>query len=291
MLRPRERRPPIPSLSPVAPAARPRSSVLCRVVLLLFLSVGLVSGLQAEEAARPPGSPLPRELHNSLGMEFVLIEAGTFAMGAPPPEPGRFDDETLHQVTLSQPFYLGKYEVTQAQWQAVMGRNPSHFSACGGTCPVERISWEDTQAFITALNAREGGAVYRLPTEAEWEYAARAGTQTAYHFGDDAARLEQYGWYADNSGGRSHPVGQKQPNAWGVFDMHGNVWEWVHDGDGAYPTGAVTDPRGPRTESSHRVIRGGGWRSTARGCRAAFRYYALPDEGHYRLGVRLARRP
>jgi len=170
----------MPSPCLVAPPARRSLAALYHVVLVLLLLIGLVSGLQAEEAARRPESLLPREIRNSLGMEFVLIEPGTFAMGVPPTEPGRFlfDEDTLHQVTLSQPFYLGKYEVTQAQWQAVMGSNPSHFSACGGTCPVERVSWEAAQTFITALNVQEGGSVYRLPTEAEWEYAARAGTQS-----------------------------------------------------------------------------------------------------------------
>ena len=147
------------------------------------------------------------EIRNSIGIEFVLIEPGTFEMGSPETEAGRYDNETLHPVTLSQPFYLGKTEVTQGQWQAVMGSNPSQFSDCGRTCPVEQVSWEDAQEFIAALNRREGVETYRLPTEAEWEYAARAGTQTAYHFGDDAARLGAYAWYLDNSDGR--------PTRWG----------------------------------------------------------------------------
>ena len=188
----------------------------------------------------------PRELRNSIGMEFVLIEPGTFEMGSPETEAGRFDDETLHPVTLSQPFYLGKTEVTQGQWEAVMGDNPSYFSDCGRTCPVEQVSWEDAQEFIAALNRREGVETYRLPTEAEWEYAARAGTQTAYHFGDDAARLGAYAWYLDNSG-RADPPGWAEAAEWlGLFDMHGNVWEWVADWYGDYPRGAVTDPRGPQ---------------------------------------------
>ena len=159
----------------------------------------------------------PRELRNSIGMEFVLIPAGEFEMGSPSSETGRSDNEgPVHRVTISQTFYLGKYEVTQEQWEAVMGSNPSYFFRCGSTCPVEQVSWEDVQGFIEELNQREGVGRYRLPTEAEWEYAARAGTQTAYHFGNAGNRLGLYGWYDDNSGGRPHPVGGKRPNAWGL---------------------------------------------------------------------------
>ena len=231
-----------------------------------------------------------REWVNSLGMEFVLIEPGAFEMGSPAGEPERDNDETLHPVTLSQPFYLGKYEVTQEQWQAVMGDNPSYFSNCGATCPVEQVSWEDAQSFAEELNAREGVKAYRLPTEAEWEYAARAGTQTTYHFGDGADPLRSHGWYLDNAGETTHPVGEQRPNAWGLYDMHGNVREWVHDWFGAYPGGAVTDPRGPEMGSS-RVNRGGSWFSSARYCRAAGRHYDAPGGRDDGLGFRLVRTP
>ena len=213
----------------------------------------MAAGRDAQAAAarrRAREEATPRELRNSLGMEFVLIEPGTFQMGSRSGEAGRHDDEVRHQVTLSQAYYLGKYEVTQGQWAAVMGDNPSRFSNCGRTCPVEHVSWDDVQEFIRELNRREGANVYRLPTEAEWEYAARAGTQTAYHFGTAANRLGQYGWYQDNSGDQTHPVGGKRPNGWGLYDMLGNVWEWVADWYGAYPRGAVTDPRGPSTGAS-----------------------------------------
>ena len=266
------------------------------VVVLLALPAGLgaqdatePSQQPAEEAERHRPDQLPRELRNSVGMEFVLLAPGTFEMGSPSDEPGRDDDETLHRVTLSQPLYLGKYEVTQDQWEAVMGDNPSNFSSCGGACPVEGVSWEDAQGFIAELNRREGVSVYRLPTEAEWEYAARAGTQAAYHFGDAANRLE-YGWYDENSRNRTHPVGQKQPNGWGLFDMHGNVWEWVHDWYGDYPGGAVTDPRGPETGVG-RIRRGGAWSSGARYCRAANRHGFAPVNRYNGLGFRLARTP
>ena len=243
---------------------------------------------KAEEEQRRAARP--RELRNSIGMEFVLVEPGTFEMGSPATEPGRDDDETLHRVTLSQPYYLGKYEVTQGQWAAVMGSNPSSFSNCGRNCPVEAVSWEDAQGFIEELNLREGVAVYRLPTEAEWEYAARRGTQTAYHFGNAANRLGEYGWYDGNSGGRTHPVGQKRPNTWGLYDMHGNVLEWVADWYGDYPRGSVTDPRGPSSGAT-RVHRGGSWGSNARYCRVANRGRNSPGNRYYYLGFRLARTP
>ena len=232
-----------------------------------------------------------RELRNSLGMEFVLIEPGTFEMGSPETESGRFDEEgPVHELTISQPYYLGKTEVTQEQWQAVMGSNPSRFSDCGGNCPVERVSWEDAQEFIAALNRQEGVTVYRLPTEAEWEYAARAGTRTAYSFGDDAAHLGAYAWYGDNTDFEPHPVGQKRPNGWGLHDMHGNVWEWVADRYGAYPRDAVTDPRGANSGAA-RVYRGGGWSDTARVCRVAPRLRDSPGYRFFDLGFRLARTP
>ena len=197
-------------------------------------------------------------------------------MGSPAEAEDHEEDETLHQVTISQPFYLGKYEVTQAQWRAVMGDNPSFFRNCGDTCPVEGMSWEEVETFIAELNARTGETTYRLPTEAEWEYAARAGTQTTYHFGDAESELCRYANHADSSTGlrwrnttcsdgvadEPAPVGSYQPNQWGLYDMHGNVWEWVADWYGEYPAGPVTDPQGPATGSS-RVGRGGGWRSTA----------------------------
>ncbi len=227
-----------------------------------------------------------------VGMEFVRIEPGRFHMGAS--EAGSESDEgPVHQVTISQPFYLGKYEVTQAQWQAVMGTSPSVWSNCGN-CPVESVSWDDVQGFIDELNSQEGVNKYRLPTEAEWEYAARAGTQAAYHFGSAANQLGLYAWYVENSdrGGfiRTSEVGQKWPNAWGLYDMHGNVWEWVADWYGPYPSGAVTDPRGPST-GDMRIIRGGGFGNDARNCRVANRGNVAPSRRHHDLGFRLVRTP
>jgi formylglycine-generating enzyme required for sulfatase activity len=216
-------------------------------------------------------------------MEFVLIPAGTFMMGA---EDGESDERPVHQVTISRPFYLGKYEVTQAQWQAVMGNNPSLFQG-DPKLPVEQVWWTDVQDFLRKLNAKEGGNRYRLPTEAEWEYAARAGSTTAYGFGSDASRLGEYAWYRDNSGGKTRPVGQLKPNAWGLYDMHGNVMEWVQDWYGRYPAESVTDPQGPAS-GSHRMRRGGAWNSVATVCRSANRY-SVPGFRDDFLGLRLVR--
>jgi formylglycine-generating enzyme required for sulfatase activity len=240
----------------------------------------------------PP--PAQKTFTNSLGMKFVPIPAGWFMMGSPKDEPGRSDDETQHKVTISEPFFMQTTEVTQGQWKAVMGNNPSSFKDCGDNCPVENVSWDDIQDFIKKLN-RKGEGTYRLPTEAEWEYAARAGSQTAFSNGDIAEKecgndpnLSKAGWYCGNAGGKTHEVGQKQPNAWGLYDMHGNVWEWCQDWYGNYPFGAVTDPTGPDSGSS-RVLRGGSWGSGARICRAARRSSSSPGYGGSNCGFRLVR--
>ena len=206
------------------------------------------------------------------GMEFVGIPAGEFLMGS---RRGGNDERPLTRVRISQGFYLGKTEVTQAEWQAVMGSNPSKFSGCG-RCPVETVTWEDVQVFIGRLNARSGGGSYRLPTEAEWEYAARAGTTTDTYAGDvtdglgNDPVLNRIAWYKENSGDRTQPVGQKAPNPWGLYDMLGNVFEWVGDWNGAYPGGTVTDPTGLGA-GSYRLNRGGGWFYGGEYCQSAKR--------------------
>ncbi len=170
------------------------------------------------------------------GSKFAQICPSTFMMGSPKSESGRDSNEgPQHQVTISKAFELQTTEVTQSQWQAVMGSTPSDFK--GPDLPVEQVSWDDAQAFISKLNALGDGYRYRLPTEAEWEYAARAGTTGPY-----AGDLDAMAWYSQNSGNKTHPVGTKAPNAWGLYDMHGNVWEWTQDWDGAYSSSAVTDP-------------------------------------------------
>jgi formylglycine-generating enzyme required for sulfatase activity len=171
---------------------------------------------------------IPLTYNNSIDMGFVQIPAGDFDMGSPSNEEGRWDNEgPVHQVNISKAFYMSKYEVTQKQWRDVMGSSPSYFK--GDDLPVESVSWNDVQDFIKKLNEKEGGNKYRLPSEAEWEYAARAGTATRYSFGDDESKLGDYAWYMVNSGDKTHDVGQKKPNPWGLYDMHGNVWEWVQD--------------------------------------------------------------
>lgn len=209
-------------------------------------------------------------------MEFCYIPPGTFMMG---------EGDVAHQVTISKGFHLGKHPVTQAQWEMVMGENPSHFN--GPDLPVERVSWDDCKGFIGRLNQGGGAFQYRMPTEAEWEYACRAGSTTGYCFGDDEGRLGEYAWYGSNSNSQTHPVGQKKPNAWGLHDMHGNVWEWCQDWYGDYPTSSVTDPVGA-SSGSYRVFRGGSWGQGAGRCRSAGRLSLSPGNRHGHLGFRLA---
>lgn len=259
-----------------------------RRMLVSVVSTPLVLGTahaartrRQEATPKPPA--LPSTWWNSLGMEFVLIPAGTFQMGSHKVN----SEKPVHTVRISQPFYLGKTEVTQGQWQAVIGSNTSSFTG-DANLPVESVSWEDVQEFLRRLEAREPGAGYRLPTEAEWEYAARAGSTTAYSFGDDTRQLGAYAWYADNAGGRTHPVGQKQPNAWGLYDMHGNVMERVQDWYGPYAAGAVVDPSGPAS-GAIRVNRGGSWLLPDMLCQSAFRYFLASGDRDPGLGLRLLR--
>ncbi len=220
--------------------------------------------------------------------QFVLIPAGSFQMGS---DNGAADEEPVHTVNITQPFYLQKTEVTQGQWLEVMGSNPSAFKSCGDTCPVERVSWEAIQAFILALNAANPGANYRLPTEAEWEYAARAGTTGDYGGTGD---LDEMGWYDANSGRKTVFVGLKQPNAWGLYDMHGNVFEWVLDWYSVnyYGVSPENDPQGS-PEGTRRVIRGGSVDQNAGQARSANRQSSNPSSPGFTIyyGFRLARTP
>jgi len=231
---------------------------------------------------------------NSLGMTFVYIEAGSYTMGSPSDEPGRDSDETQHYVTLSKGYFIQTTEVTQGQWREIMGGNPSHFSNCGDDCPVEQVSWYDTQDFIEQLNQEEHSHTYRLPTEAEWEYAARAGTTTPFAFGnclstDDANYQGNYPLPGCPEGiDRSKTVitGLLKANAWKLHDMHGNVWEWCNDWYSIYPSEPVTDPVGPDSGTA-RVISGGSWRNFASACRSANRNRYVPDTTDSYLGFRL----
>jgi formylglycine-generating enzyme required for sulfatase activity len=237
-----------------------------------------------------PNVPGGMGVTNSIGMKLRLIPAGEFMMGSPATESGRSDNETQHRVTLTKPFYLGVTEVTQEQYQKVMVTNPSKVK--GPQNPVERVNWAEAVEFCGKLSAmpaeKTAGHVYRLPTEAEWEYACRSGTATAYGFGDDASRLGDYGWFEGNSDSRTHPVGEKKPNAWGLYDMHGNVWEWCQDRYGDYPSGSATDPTGA-TSDLYRVYRGGGWGNRARSCRSAYRSGNAPEDRDFLLGFRVLR--
>jgi len=216
-------------------------------------------------------------------MKLVQLPAETFTMG---------EGDDAHQVTLTKPFYLGVYEVTQEQYERVMGNNPSHFKDPRN--PVERASWDDTFEFCKKLSElpeeKAAGRVYRLPTEAEWEYACRAGSRSKYSFGDDEVQLGDYACFSGNSNRMTHSVGQKKPNSWGLYDMHGNVWEWCSDWLGEYPQGAATDPRGPQ-EGSNRVYRGGSYRGWAENCRAANRSANDPANRNSSSGFRVALRP
>ena len=217
--------------------------------------------------------------------DFVTIQPGTFKMGCSAGDMRCDPDENPpHQVKLTKPYQLAKYEVTQAQWKAVMGdSNPSRFK--GDTLPVENISFDQVQEFLKRLNARNDGFAYRLPTEAEWEYAARAGT-----LGPNTGPLDEVAWHLGNSEMKSHPVGQKKPNAWGLYDMEGNVYEWTNDWFFDYEEDAVTDPRGPET-GFERVPRGGSWNSTPVGVRTSNRNKLEPDAGDFNIGFRVARDP
>ena len=244
---------------------------------------GPSGGLMSPTAERDQyGNPvLPKEMWlTQPRIEFVLIPAGEFMMGSQVWY-GRSKEKPVHKVRLTKPFYLSKYEVTQGQYEGIVGRNPSRFK--GANNPVERVSWEDCQGFVKKL-----GPGFRLPTEAEWEYACRAGSTTRYCCGSDSSALSDYAWYS-KAGGKTHPVGQKKPNAWGLYDMHGNVFEWCQDRWGKYPTGSVTDPTGP-TGGYCRAFRGGGWDVTAGGCRSAFREGYVPEDRDDNLGCRLALR-
>ena len=225
-----------------------------------------------------------------LAMEMLWCKPGTFTMGSPKSEVGRDDDKTLHAVTLTHGFWLGKHEVTQAQWQSIMGTTPSKFK--GPNLPVETVSWDEAVSFCKKLTEREkkagrlpAGWAYALPTEAQWEYACRAGTRTAYSFGNAITEKQANFKGTNDNIKKTTPVGSYGPNAWGFHDMHGNVWEWCSDWYGGYPKGAMTDPTGPAV-GSLRVIRGGSWFIDARYLRSAFRSWCGPVFRFNFLGFR-----
>ncbi len=261
---------------------------------------------EPKAVAEPPRAVAPLDtkknergfdLGNGVKLEMVLIPAGEFLMGSPDSDTNaQSDEKPQHRVRITKPFYLGKYLVTQEQWEAIMGGNPSQFK--GAKNPVEAVSWDDCQVFLGRLNEKfhrphpdplpAGEGEFRLPTEAQWEYACRAGSTTYWHFGNSDLVLGEYAWYGNNSESKTHPVGEKKPNAWGLYDMNGNVWEWCQDWYGAYGAEVVTDPGGPAT-GSDRVYRGGSWYAPAWSCRSAYRYNDFaPGLRYFILGFRVS---
>jgi formylglycine-generating enzyme required for sulfatase activity/uncharacterized protein YjbI with pentapeptide repeats len=243
--------------------------VICSIIVVAALSKAPQTRIDSSEAESDVPIISPFQIQNSIGMDLKLMPAGTFTMGSYS-VPG---EQPAHQVTLTKDFYIGVYEVTQQQYERVTGRTPSRFK--GANNPVESISWDEAVAFCAKLSAlpaeRAAGRVYRLPTEAEWEYACRASTLSSYYFGDDSRNLGKYAWFNDNSGRTTHPVGAKLPNGWGLYDMHGNVWEWCSDKEG-----------------SARVVRGGSWDLVAMNCRSASLGASDPTFSYDFGGFRLA---
>ncbi|MDR3182604.1 MAG: formylglycine-generating enzyme family protein [Planctomycetaceae bacterium] len=252
-----------------------------------------VPGLVNKSTDKKLAGELLELVIEDMKWRFHYCPAGAFTMGSPLSEANRGNDEQLHPVTLSQGFWMGETEVTQAQWESVMGGNPSHFK--GEKLPVEKVSWDACQEFVKKLNALGAapkGYKFSLPTESQWEYACRAGSTTAYCFGDSADSLGAYCWHSGNSGSTTHEVGTKKANAWGLYDMHGNVWEWCNDWYGDYPSptassSELADPVGA-SSGSYRVYRGGSWLSGAKGCRSANRNANTPDFTNVDLGVRVS---
>ncbi len=319
--------PPPPVSRPRPPVkeqtAAPGGGVAVGLLLAVLLAVVLVGGIWwANFGGRPadPSSPVvnqpdpkkssnpPRDkgpdkipgdkeppLHvtNSVDMKFRWIPPGTFLMGSPPGEANRFDNERQFRVKLTKGFYMGVTPVTQGQWRAVMGDNPSTFKN-GDNYPVEMVFWNRCKDFLKQLQAKtQDGREYRLPTEAEFEYASRAGTQTAYFFGNDANQLGAYAWYFANSNNSTQLVGTKQPNPWGLYDMAGNVWQWCEDYYGPYPemdigdlNKYISDPKGIKSEDA-RVLRGGSWVGNPGGCRSAARIRSAPGDRSDIIGFRV----
>jgi formylglycine-generating enzyme required for sulfatase activity len=258
----------------------------------LHFLISTAFSLQLAFAAVLPAASHDRsvQIGSSLTLHFQYIPPGTYTRGSPPDEAMRDPDEgPQHVVTLTKAFYLGTYEVTQAQWASVMGENPAVFQNFGSSLqhPVESVSWNECQEFIRRLNAM-GQGTFRLPTEAEWEYACRAGTQSPYYWGARMAESGQsdYAWANSRSFARTHPVGRKQPNPWGLYDMSGNVWEWCQDWYGAYPEETLTDPTGPDV-GKLKVFRGGSWYDFHESHRSANRHKHAPNERYSAIGLRL----
>ena len=254
-------------------------------ILGIAIVLGLVGALAVAAQEVKPVKTEVIDLGNDVKLEMVLIPAGKFKMGSPGSEKGRNKIETQHEVTLTKPFYMGKYEVTQEQWEAVMGYNPSTSANKGAKLPVTNVVWKDCQEFIKKLNAKTDGG-YLLPTESEWEYSCRAGSTTVYSFGDEITPKDAN--YEDSKIGRPVAVGSYKPNVFGLYDMHVNVEEWCEDWAAIFPAGAVTDPKGPRAGNA-RILRGGSFAHDASTARSSNRSYPTPTDRFSFVGFRLAR--
>jgi formylglycine-generating enzyme required for sulfatase activity len=246
-------------------------------LVVLVIACALTPSSALQRAKRAPAPPAP----HAPAIELVPVPAGSYVMGSS----AEADEQPARTVTISLAFSISAHEITQAQWIAVMGHNPSQFD--GAELPVDRVTWDEADAFCKKLSALTGKA-YRLPTEAEWEYACRAGSTTAWSFGDAERDLERYAWFDTNGRKQTHAVGARKPNAWGLYDMHGNVWEWCSDWYDAayYASGPATDPRGPAT-GEMRVMRGGSYGADAVSCRSSNRFYATSDQRLFATGVRV----
>ena len=254
-------------------------------ILGIAMVLGLVGALIVMAQEVKPGKAEVIDLGKDVKLEMVLIPAGKFKMGSPASEKDRNEKETQHEVTLTKPFYMGKYEVTQEQWFEIMGENPSREK--GRMLPVTNVSWNECHFFIRKLNEKTNGG-YRLPTEGEWEFACRAGTTTAYSFGDKITPKDAN--YVGSEIGKPVAIGSYKPNSFGLYDIHGNVWEWCEDWYGDYPAGAVTDPKGP-AKGEYRVLRGGSLLSYVSDARSSNRSNYAPTARYGTLGFRLARTP
>jgi formylglycine-generating enzyme required for sulfatase activity len=275
-------------------------------VLSLLLTVAALCALGwSDEPLSPPLTPttddsastsgpawqraITLDLGKGVTLKLLSIIKGKFEMGSPKSEKGHQDNEgSAHTVIISRPYYLGMYPVTQAQFAAVLGRNPSSFKGeKTGDNPVETVTFDEAEEFCAKLAALTGRPV-RLPTEAEWEFACRATSSDRFCFGDSEKELADYAWFAANSGGATHPCGQKAHNPWGLYDIYGNVWQWCSDYYAeVYPDGEATDPEGPAT-GRYRVVRGGSWSTAADLCRSASRGINDPKNKHNQLGFRVA---
>jgi len=256
---------------------------LALLISVLVLGPALCFGQKLAEEKLP--ATVTVDLGGDVQMDFVLIPAGTFQMGSDE-YTGEGDESPIHKVIFTHAFYLGKYEVTQAQWTQLTGTNPSRFK--GPNLPVETVSWHDCQKFLALFREKTSHAA-SLPTESQWEYACRAGTTTPWSFGATDVQMNDFAWNGENSKATTHAVGTKKPNAWGLHDMAGNVWEWCSDcyQKRGYPTGETTDPQGPTTGDAY-VSRGGAWGDNSSMIRSAVRNCAGPEVANQGLGFRIA---